>query len=157
MRNIYLIASFLFVFANTSFAQDVANGTPSVMIESSSQYGFAETVDKLTASIMAKNWKLIITHNMQETMKKNGKDVYPVKILELCNPEIAYTILASDVNRSLSAMLPCRISVYEKADGKTYVSRMNIPLLVEMIKGDASQSIMRAYNESEEFIRGVSE
>lgn len=157
MRHNYIITALFLVLAFTGLAQNAAKGNTDMMIESTSKYGFNETVEKLTASLSGTNWKLITTHNMQETMKKNGKDVYPIKILELCNPEIAYTILSSDSHRSLSPMLPCRLSVYEKADGKTYISRMNIPLFAGMIGGEASKSVMKAYTESEEFIKVVVE
>lgn len=155
MRNNYIITTLFVILAYTGAAQNTEKLNTGIMIESTSQYGFDETLEKLTASLSSKNWKLITTHNMQETMKKNGKDVSQIKILELCNPEIAYTILSNDVHRSLSPMLPCRLSVYEKLDGKTYISRMNIPLFADMIGGEASQSVMRAYTESEEFIKAV--
>jgi uncharacterized protein (DUF302 family) len=157
MRYNFIITAIFLVVSYTGLAQITAKGTSEIMIESISQYSFDETIDKLTESLTGKNWKLITTHNMQETMKKNGKEVARIKILELCNPEIAYSILSVDDHRSLSPMLPCRLSVYEKADGKTYVSRMNIPLFAKMIGEEASQSVMKAYTESEDFIKVVLE
>lgn len=149
----YLIIIALLVLANTGLTQNSEAGSSNMMIESASRYSFDETVEKISESISGKAWRLITTHNMQETMKKNGKDVLPIKILELCNPEIAYSILSPDEYRSLSPMLPCRLSVYTKEDGKTYISRMNMPLFSGMLSGEASQSVMRAYNESEDIIK----
>lgn len=128
----------------------------SVMIESESRHGFAETVDLLSKTIVENGWKVTITHDLQETMKKNGKEVLPVKVIELCNPGLAFQILSNDNVRSASAMLPCRISVYEKADGKTYISRMNAPAFAEMIGNEAASTIVQAFTLAEEYVKAVS-
>jgi uncharacterized protein (DUF302 family) len=52
-------------------------------------------------------------------------------------------------------MLPCRISVYEKSDGLTYVSRMNSPAFAGMIGGGAAGTINQAFKVAEEFIEKV--
>ena len=36
----------------------------------------------------------------------------------------------------LTAIMPCNIAVYEKSDGKTYVSMMNLGLMGKMFGGD---------------------
>lgn len=128
-----------------------------VMIENQSRYDFAKTIDTLSDIIAANSWKLITTHDLQETMKKNGKEVLPVKVLEICKPDLAYQVLSKDEERYVSPMLPCRISVYEKADGKTYVSRMNAPAFAAMIGGSSAATIEKAFSDAEGFIRGVIE
>lgn len=48
-------------------------------------------------------------------------------------PRLMFTVSESkyDFSRTveeltdISAMMPCRVAVYEKADGKTYISRIN--------------------------------
>jgi uncharacterized protein (DUF302 family) len=125
------------------------------MIESQSKYGFGATVDTLSKVAVNNGWKVTIVHDLQETMKKNGKEVLPVKVMEICNPGLAYQILSKDDLRDVSPMLPCRISVYEKSDGKTYVSRMNAPAFAEMIGGEAAKTITEAFRIVEEFIHAV--
>lgn len=132
-----------------------AQNSQAVMIETKSNHTFTQTVDKLTAAILEKGWKVTVTHDLQETMKKNGKEVLPVKVIELCNPALAYQILSNDAIRDVSSMLPCRISVYEKADGKTYVSRMNIPAFAGMIGGDAAKTMNEAFVNAEAIIKTV--
>jgi uncharacterized protein (DUF302 family) len=135
-------------------AQNPAHENP-VMIEHTSRYDFAKTVDTLSDIVLAHGWKVIVTHDLQETMKKNGKEVLPVKVMEICNPGLAYQILSKDELRDASPMLPCRISVYEKADGKTYISRMNAPAFAEMIGGDAAKTIVEAFHTVEGFLKEV--
>lgn len=134
-------------------AQPQTMKQPVVMLEDESRYGFDETIDKLTAAIVGSGWKVTSTLDLQETMAKNGKKVLPVKVIELCNPEHAYNILKSDQYREVSPMLPCRISVYEKQDGKAYLSRMNAPAFAAMIGGPAGETMTAAYNDTEEVLK----
>ncbi len=121
-----LIATIFTSIGLMSFAQSTDMKKMEVMIENQSRFGFAETVDVLSKYIAENNWKITAIHDMQETMKKNGKEVLPVKV--------------------------CRISVYEKTDGKTYVSRMNAPAFAAMIGGDAAKTMVDAFNETEELL-----
>lgn len=124
--------------------------------ENSSKYGFEETVVKLSEIIAEGGWKVIQVLDLQEIMKKNGKEILPVKVIELCKPDYAYRLLSDDSLRLYSNMLPCRISVYEKADGSTYVSRMNAEMLSSQIGGVAQEVMTNAYSDAEVFIKKVS-
>ncbi len=130
---------------------------PSLMIESQSKFRFDETVDTLSKTILAKGWKIPVIHDLQETMMRNGKEVLPVTVIELCNPQLAFRILSRDEYREVSPMLPCRISVYEKADGKTYVARMNASAFAGKIGGDAGNTISAAFTLIEEFVQIVAQ
>ncbi|MHC1777218.1 MAG: DUF302 domain-containing protein [Lentimicrobium sp.] len=153
---IKLIISVLILSSGLMAAAQSANmEKPVVLIESMSRFGFAETVEILSKTIVEQGWKVTITHDLQETMKKNGKEVLPVKVIELCNPGHAFNILSKDEFRDVSALLPCRISVYEKADGKTYVSRMNAPAFAGMIGGQAGETIVKAFDETEVMMKGI--
>jgi uncharacterized protein (DUF302 family) len=136
-----------------ALAQNQNMETKGVMIENESKLGFTMTVDQLSEAIAAKGWKITATHDLQETMKKNGKSVLPVKVIELCNPGHAFKILGNDKYRDVSPMLPCRISVYDKADGKTYISRMNAPAFASIIGGDAEKTILEAFYDTEEILK----
>lgn len=149
-----ILLSFLFSAYMTT-AQNTQKDNPSVIIESQSQYDFAQTVDLLSKAIVENGWKVTVTHDLQETLKKNGKEVLPVKVIELCNPGLAYQILSKDYLRSASPMLPCRLSVYEKADGSTWISRMNAPAFAGMIGGEAAETIISAFNQAEKFVKIV--
>lgn len=157
MKFLKIIVLLLLVSATAVKAQKPVMENAGVMIESASKFGFDETLAKLTANITEKGWKVTIVHDLQETMKKNGKEVLPVKVIELCNPAHAFNILSKDEYRDVTPMLPCRISVYEKADGKTYISRMNAPAFAAMIGGDAAKTMVQAFSETEVIIDVVME
>lgn len=128
-----------------------------MFFESKSKYGFDETVKKLSDIIAENGWRVTHTHDLKETMTKNGFEVLPVKVIELCNPKYAYRMLSVDELRIYSNMMPCRLSVYEKADGKTYVSRMNSALFASQIGGVVEEVMSDAYHNAESFVAQVAE
>lgn len=94
--------------------------------EKESKYSFEETVAQLEATVAeTKGWKILHTYDLQKSMEKNGYKVLKVKVFSLCNPEYSSKILFSNQERVVSSMMPCRVSVYVKQNGKTYISTMN--------------------------------
>jgi uncharacterized protein (DUF302 family) len=150
-----LIIALLLVSGLMAMAQTKVKENPSMLLESQSRFGFTETNEILSKTILEKGWKITVTHDLQETMKKNGKEVLPVKVIEICNPGLAFRILSKDELRDVSSMLPCRLSVYEKSDGLTYISRMNAPVFAGMIDEEAAKTIILAFDEAEQFIKAV--
>jgi len=136
-----------------SFAN--AQNKNEMFVESASKFGFEETVTKLSEEVSAKGWKVLVTHNLQESLKKSGYEVLPVKIMEICNPKHSVRLLELDNERIYSNMMPCRISVYEKSDGKTYISRMNSGMLAVQIGGIVEEVMNSATNDMEEMIKAV--
>lgn len=155
MKISYLLSFILLLTTVSVSGQQPVMEKQAVMIENQSSYGFTETMEVLSEIIVEKGWKITAIHDLQETMKKNGKDVLPVKVIELCNPVHAFGILSKDEYRDVSPMLPCRISVYEKTDGSTWISRMNAPAFAAMIGGDAAATMVKAFNETEEMLKPV--
>lgn len=128
-----------------------------MFIESKSSKNFADTVNLLTEIIVNGNWKVITIHDLQETMKKNGYEVMPVKVLEVCHPKYASKLLAQNDERIYSNIMPCRISIYKKENGGTYISRLNSGLMASQIGGDILEEVMKnSFNEVERFIAKIS-
>ena len=121
-------------------------------IESKSKYSFQETMQKFAELIASGGWKQIAELDLQETMRKNGKETHPVKVVELCKAEYAYRILSDDSQRIYSNMLPCRISVYEKEDGNCYISRMDAALVAARLGGVTGEVMAKAYQEVEKMV-----
>lgn len=151
MKKLHLTIVLLILTFSFANAQDKNE----LFMESGSKFGFEETVTKLSEEVNAKGWKVLVTHNLQESLKKNGYEVLPVKIMEICNPKHSVRLLELDNERIYSNMMPCRISVYEKSDGKTYISRMNSGMLAVQIGGIVEEIINSATNDMEEMIKVV--
>jgi uncharacterized protein (DUF302 family) len=123
--------------------------TNNVIIEQVSPFDVATTVEKLVAAATLKNWQNPAVHNLQQSLAKAGKEVRPVQVVEICKPEYSGVMLEKSDERIVSVMMPCRISVYQKEDGKTYVALLNMaemvtgfsPVAVEAISGATKESI----------------
>jgi uncharacterized protein (DUF302 family) len=53
----------------------------------------------------------------------------------MCEPAAAVKMLVHDEYKLLTTMMPCTIAVYQKSDGKTYISMMNMRMLGLMYGG----------------------
>ena len=124
-----------------------------MFIENESIYGFNDTVEKLSESIVSNGWKVTHVHDLHETLKKNNFDVLPVKVLEVCRPDYSVKILRNDSERIYSSLMPCRLSVYETSDGKTKISRMNSGVLAAQIGGIVEEVMSMAFNDMESILK----
>ena len=128
------------------------NSTHNAFIENVSPADFNSTVERLTKEIGKKSWNVSNIYDLQKTMDKHGIDVLPVKVFSICKPDHSRRILEKDSERIISSMMPCRISVYEKHDGKTYISRMNTSIIASGFGGLIEQVMTESSNEVEEII-----
>jgi len=129
---------------------------PGIMLhEAESRYDFEKAVQVFEQTAKDMGWKIPVVHNMAEVMQNNGFNVRNMKVFELCYPKHAYEILKRDDERIVSNMMPCRVSIYEKSDGKTYISWMNTSLLGNMMGGVVGDVMSIASADSEEMIRSI--
>jgi uncharacterized protein (DUF302 family) len=126
--------------------------TDQIIIESQSPYGFAETLERLTKAVEQKGWKLPAVHNLQQTLANAGKEVLPVSVLAICHPAHSGRILEKDAERSVSALMPCRISVYERFDGRTYISRLNAGVMAKAFGGIVETVMIETTQDVEDII-----
>jgi len=126
-----------------------------MMLEDEAKYGFDETYEKLMKSVKDHKWKAPKIHDLQKTMKKYGHDVRPVKVIELCHPDHAAKILKESGERIVSSLMPCRVAIYEKSDGKVYVSRMNSGLMASTFGGIIADVMDTAAKENEVILEAI--
>jgi len=129
---------------------------PSLMFrEDKNSSDFDTTVARLEKAIEVRGWKTPVIHDLQATMKKFGKEVRSVKVLEICHPDHSYEILNRSEEKIVSSMMPCRISVYEKEDGSVWISRMNSGLLSKPMSPVIRKTMSAAAADVEEIIAEV--
>ena len=98
---------------------------PSIF-EKESKFNFEETIAQIQKSAKAAGWTIPVEHDMQAILMKSGEEVLPTTIIALCKKSIATRVLKIEEANDVLAMMPCRISVYEKSNGKTYVAWANM-------------------------------
>ncbi|NDV67702.1 DUF302 domain-containing protein [Dysgonomonas sp. 25] len=123
-----------------------------LFLENESKFSYEETVTLLSEHILNIGWKISAVHDLQATLKKNGKNILPVKILELCNPVYSGQLLDTDALRIYSPMMPCRLSVYEKNDGKVYIARMDSAAMAAMVGGKVEEVMAKAFADIEKVL-----
>lgn len=70
----------------------------------------------LAESAARHKFGIVHVHDLQQTMRNKGVEFdKQVHIFEVCNPHQAKKVL--EANGAVSSALPCRISVYETAEG----------------------------------------
>ncbi len=151
---IFAIAGLVIGIVLTSFM--AYKSAPGMMLkEAESKYNFEQSVAVFEKTALDMGWKIPTVHDMKETMDNFGKDVRSAKVFELCHPEHAYEILKLDDERIVSSMMPCRVSIYEKSDGKTYVSWMNTAMMGNMMGGVIADVMGIASADSESMIASI--
>ena len=117
-----------------------------------SKYDFAQTAAIIEQSTKDNQWSMPHQYDLQATMAKHGLTVKPVKVFSICKPNVAFRILGNDLDKHVSAMMPCRVAIYEKSNGKTYVSRMNASLLSKILGGNVKAVMGDAGDDSEKIL-----
>jgi uncharacterized protein (DUF302 family) len=81
-----------------------------------------EALKKLEEAAAANKFGVLTIHDLKEKLNAKGVEFGPeCRIVEVCNPRKAKSVLEADM--SISNALPCRISIYEE-DGKVKVSTL---------------------------------
>lgn len=102
--------------------------------ERPSPFGVEETVARIQHNIQAtgNGWALSGLRNPARAIQNDGGNVLPVMMVEACSTKYSKPILNDDGVRFLSILMPCKISVYKKDDGKVYIGTMNAGLMGAM-------------------------
>jgi len=106
--------------------------------EVQSPFGMEETIARIQHNIedspqlKAKGWALSGLRNPAKAVQQDGGNVLPVQMIEVCSTKYSGPILKEDTVRFLSILMPCKISIYKKQDGKTYIGTMNAGLMGKM-------------------------
>lgn len=130
--------------------------TNQIVIEHRSRFGFDKTVEMIIADAEKREWKVPAVHDLQQSLAKSGKAVRPVKVIEICKPQYSGQMLELNDERIISVMMPCRISVYEKEDGLTYLGLINAGELSAGLPSNIAGVMKAASDETFEIVKTVS-
>jgi uncharacterized protein (DUF302 family) len=131
-------------------------GAQQLLVEEiESPLSFDQTVAAIQSAADDQGWEIPKVYKLCQGLAKHGHSVRPVAILELCKPDYAATLLAHDATRIVSSFMPCRISVYERENGKTVISRMNTSLVSRLFHGEVARVMALATQETQGIIDEV--
>lgn len=130
-------------------------GNNNFIVEKAGKFTFEKTVEVLVAEAEKREWSVPAVHDLKQSLAKSGKTVKPVKVIEICKPKYSGKMLELSNERIFSVMMPCRISVYEKDDGKTYVALLNAGLLAAGMPENVASVMKAASDETFELVDAV--
>ena len=105
-----------------------------------------EVVARIEEAAAANQFGVLGIHDLKQKMNTKGLDFGPeCRVLEVCNPGKAKTVLEADM--SISNALPCRISVYEEED-KVKVSTLKPTQLLSLFGRPELESVAKEVEEA---------
>lgn len=118
-----------------------------VFSEQESPYTVEETVARIQHNIQdtGNGWSLMGLRNPIKPLQAEGDDALPVMMIEACSNRYSGPILKDDKTRFLSILMPCKISIYKKSNGKVYIGTMNAGLIGSLFGpkvGDIMKSVV---------------
>jgi uncharacterized protein (DUF302 family) len=135
----WLYLGFGLLLGGVAVAGAVVMLMPSQMIVTHrSTLGFDETLAAIEAAIPEQGWASPGTLDLTAAMNKKGVDFSPrVAVISLCKPEYAKQVLES--NRDISALMPCKIAIWEDDAGAVFISKMNTGMMAKLFGGTVAE------------------
>ncbi len=91
---------------------------------------FAEIVDAIQESALARGFRTLHVHDVKATLKDKGFEIGDYSIIEVCNAKYAFEAISAF--KQIGMMLPCRIVAYAEGDATKVMlmrpSSMNVIL-----------------------------
>ncbi|MBU1215011.1 MAG: DUF302 domain-containing protein [Gammaproteobacteria bacterium] len=122
--------------------------------EVESPFGVEETVARIQHNVqkVGNGWALSGLRNPGKAVESAGGNVLPVMMVEACSTQYSGPILKDDSVRFLSILMPCKVSVYKKNDGKTYIGMMNAGLMGKMFGPLVGDIMSKVAEDQKKFI-----
>ena len=151
----FFIGGLILGIALTGFI--IAFSMPRMMLTvHESRLGFDETVAAIENSAVEQGWKVPKIYDIQESLVDAGHtEMGRLKILSLCQLDHSYEILKEDSRKKVSAIMPCRLGVYETKGGKVYVAGLNVGLMSKMFGGVIEDVMGDVAKEEKEMLKDV--
>lgn len=122
--------------------------------ERESPFTVEETVARIQHNIEAagNGWSLSGLRYPARPVEAAGGNVLPVMLIEACSTNYSGPILKDDRVRFLSLLMPCKIGVYKKNDGKVYIGIMNVGLLSRLFGANVGEIMGHVVKDQESFL-----
>lgn len=121
-----------------------------------SRLGFDDTVKALAAAVDRQGWQKGPLHDVQAAMTQAGvADSKRMKVLESC--PAGFNDRLAKAGQGKLPPHPCRFTVFEGRDGKTYLMRMNSSMLAKGLQGEPGRLMAAIAADEEAILKGIVE
>lgn len=126
-----------------------------MILEHQSRYDFDGTVAQLKENVADAGWSVVGEFDYQEILGERGYDINNIKILAICSGQHSAAILELDDERMVSPLMPCRVAVYEKSDGNTYIAQLNSGVVAQPFGGVIADTMMEVALDTEAIVQDL--
>lgn len=122
--------------------------------ERESPFTVEETVARIQHNVQAagNGWALSGLRYPARPLEAEGMNALPVMLIEACSTKYSGPILRDDHVRFLSLLMPCKIGVYKKSDGKVYIGIMNAGLIGKLFGPLVGETMSHVVKDQESFL-----
>jgi len=119
--------------------------------EMKSPYDFEKTVETIVNRVnSAPGWHVVtVIDQNKEVQAHGGKAIGKYNIIQYCSGKYSSEMLAADNRKTIGAMMPKNLVVYEKSDGQVYVATSNGAVMGKLFGGETESIIERVSLEVE--------
>ena len=119
-----------------------------------SPFTMEETVARIQHNVEAagNGWSLSGLRYPVRPLEAEGINALPVMLIEACSTKYSGPILKDDSVRFLSLLMPCKIGVYKKNDGKVYIGIMNAGLIGGLFGSLVGDTMAHVVKDQESFL-----
>jgi uncharacterized protein (DUF302 family) len=125
-----------------------------VFSERESPFTVEETVARIQHNVEAagNGWSLSGLRYPTRPLEAEGINALPVMLIEACSTHYSGPILQDDKVRFLSLLMPCKIGVYKKANGKVYIGILNAGLIGRLFGPLVGETMQHVVKDQESFL-----
>lgn len=122
--------------------------------EKESPFTVEETAARIQQNIQkaGNGWSISGLRNPAKPVEAEGGNVLPVLLIEACSTVYSAPILKDDQVRILSLLMPCKISVYKKSNGKVYIGILNAGLIGSFFGSMVGETMKKVVTDQEKFL-----
>jgi uncharacterized protein (DUF302 family) len=155
-----LLSTCLFVATTSVFAKEETTTQqtekPKVVIENTSMKDFDTTLEAVKAQLKKDKWNIISELNIGQRLAKKGVEVPSgIVLLQLTSGKNSVPLLKKDETRYISAFMPCTVSIYGMSDGTVKISRMNAPMMAQMMEPEVAAVMKKGFDKLDDSLEKV--
>jgi uncharacterized protein (DUF302 family) len=128
---------------------------PDMVVVTPSGLSFPETVARFEEEVKTARWSLLNRTNMAGILSEQGFTLDPVMIFDACSGRYSAAILKRDDARPMTAFMPCRVAIYQTANGEVFFSRMNTAAFAPMLTEEIAEIMLASDKEISAIIEAV--
>lgn len=129
-----------------------------MMSEQKSRLGYKETIAALQETAKKRGWEVGPAMDMQQAMIKAGqKGARPFTMLTMCKKDLAENLLKAQMANKAMPFAPCRLSVFEGTDGKTYIAKPNTEMMAQTAAPAFAPLLKKFVEEEKALLAGIVE